>query len=65
MIQALFPCPLSCLCQLAVFIYYAAWKPQKQWVTLDEGIWTSPLTYKPENRQEAWRFVSYMFVHAG
>ncbi|XP_060937773.1 rhomboid-related protein 2 [Limanda limanda] len=51
--------------ELAVFIYYAAWKPQKQWVTLDEGIWTSPLTYKPQNREEAWRFVSYMFVHAG
>ncbi|XP_019948092.1 rhomboid-related protein 2 [Paralichthys olivaceus] len=51
--------------ELAVFIYYAVWKPQKQWVTLDEGIWKSPLSYKPENRQEAWRFVSYMFVHAG
>lgn len=51
--------------ELAVFIYYAVWKPQKQWVTLDEGIWNSPLTYKPERREEAWRFVSYMFVHAG
>ncbi|AWO96159.1 putative rhomboid-related protein 2 [Scophthalmus maximus] len=51
--------------ELAVFIYYAVWKPQKQWVTLDEGIWNSPLSYKPENRQEAWRFFSYMFVHAG
>ncbi|XP_042280070.1 rhomboid-related protein 2 [Thunnus albacares] len=51
--------------ELAVFIYYAVWKPQKQWVTLDEGIWNSPLTYKPDHRQEAWRFVSYMFVHAG
>lgn len=51
--------------ELAVFIYYAVWKPQKQWVTLDEGIWKSPLTYKPERREEAWRFVSYMFVHAG
>ncbi|XP_053183299.1 rhomboid-related protein 2 [Scomber japonicus] len=51
--------------ELAVFIYYAAWKPQKQWVTLDEGIWNSPLTYKPDERQEAWRFISYMFVHAG
>uniref|UniRef100_A0A3Q2TJM6 rhomboid protease n=1 Tax=Fundulus heteroclitus TaxID=8078 RepID=A0A3Q2TJM6_FUNHE len=49
---------------LAVFIYYAVWKPQKQWVTLDEGIWRSPLTYDPHKREEAWRFVSYMFVHA-
>lgn len=58
-------CPGFVLRQLAVFIYYAVWKPQKQWVTLDEGIWNSPLTYKAERRQEAWRFISYMFVHAG
>lgn len=51
--------------ELAVFIYYAVWKPQKQWITLGDGIWRSPLTYKPELRQEAWRFFSYMFVHAG
>ncbi|XP_039974058.1 rhomboid-related protein 2 [Xiphias gladius] len=51
--------------ELAVFIYYAVWKPQKQWVTLDVSIWNSPLSYKPESRQEAWRFISYMFVHAG
>lgn len=51
--------------QLSVFIYYAVWKPQKQWVTLDEGIWNSPLTYQPDQREEAWRFISYMFVHAG
>ncbi|XP_035615717.1 rhomboid-related protein 2-like [Oncorhynchus keta] len=51
--------------ELAVFIYYAVWKPQKQWVTLGEGIWNSPLSYKSDRREEAWRFVSYMFVHAG
>ncbi|XP_048860786.1 rhomboid-related protein 2 [Brienomyrus brachyistius] len=51
--------------ELAVFIYYAVWKPQKQWVTLGEAIWKSPLTYKPDTREQAWRFISYMFVHAG
>ncbi|XP_068179692.1 rhomboid-related protein 2 isoform X2 [Antennarius striatus] len=56
---------LISIAELAVFIYYAVWKPQKQWVTLEEGIWKSNLTYKPEHRQEAWRFISYMFVHAG
>ncbi|KAG8009861.1 Rhomboid-related protein 2 [Nibea albiflora] len=56
---------LISIAELAVFIYYAVWKPQKQWVTLDEGIWNSPLTYRPESREEAWRFLSYMFVHAG
>ncbi|XP_010883661.1 rhomboid-related protein 2 [Esox lucius] len=56
---------LISLAELGVFIYYAVWKPQKQWVTLDQGIWNSPLTYKANKRQEAWRFFSYMFVHAG
>ncbi|XP_049440355.1 rhomboid-related protein 2 isoform X2 [Epinephelus fuscoguttatus] len=56
---------LISIAELAVFIYYAVWKPQKQWVTLEEGIWKSRLTYKPECRQQAWRFISYMFVHAG
>ncbi|XP_034358813.1 rhomboid-related protein 2 isoform X3 [Arvicanthis niloticus] len=51
--------------QLAVFIYYAVWKPQKQWITLDTGILESPLTYCPQKREEAWRFISYMLVHAG
>ncbi|XP_038614251.1 rhomboid-related protein 2 [Tachyglossus aculeatus] len=53
------------LAELAVFIYYAAWKPQKQWITLDTGIWNSPFIYRPDKREEAWRFVSYMLVHAG
>ncbi|CAL8249595.1 unnamed protein product [Boreogadus saida] len=56
---------LISVAELAVFIYYAVWKPQKQWVTLDEGIWESPLTYRADRRWEAWRFGSYMFVHAG
>ncbi|XP_017279180.1 rhomboid-related protein 2 [Kryptolebias marmoratus] len=56
---------LISIVELGMFIYYAVWKPQKQWVTLDESLWESRFTYKPEKRQEAWRFVSYMFVHAG
>ncbi|KAJ6650836.1 hypothetical protein lerEdw1_002884 [Lerista edwardsae] len=51
--------------ELAVFIYYAVWKPQRQWITLGVGIWESPLTYQPKKREEVWRFVSYMLVHAG
>ncbi|XP_061469128.1 rhomboid-related protein 2-like [Rhineura floridana] len=51
--------------ELAVFIYYAALKPQKQWITLDNQIWESPLIYRSDKRQEAWRFLSYMLVHAG
>ncbi|XP_026529558.1 rhomboid-related protein 2 [Notechis scutatus] len=53
------------LAELSVFIYYAVWKPQTQWITLEVGIWESPLIYRPEKRKEAWRFLSYMFLHAG
>ncbi|XP_070116526.1 rhomboid-related protein 2 isoform X3 [Equus caballus] len=53
------------LAELAVFIYYAVWKPQNQWITLDTGILESPFIYSPEKREEAWRFISYMLVHAG
>ncbi|XP_012860838.1 rhomboid-related protein 2 [Echinops telfairi] len=53
------------LVELAVFIYYAVWKPQKQWITLDSGILESPFIYSPDKREEAWRFISYMLVHAG
>ncbi|KAF7226813.1 rhomboid-related protein 2 [Nothobranchius furzeri] len=56
---------LISMAELGVFIYYAVWKPQKRWITLEEGIWRSPLTYTPDKREEAWRFISYMFVHAG
>ncbi|KAM5321019.1 rhomboid-related protein 2 isoform 1-T1 [Glossophaga mutica] len=53
------------LAELAVFIYYAVWKPYKQWITLDTGILESPFIYNPTKREEAWRFISYMLVHAG
>ncbi|XP_044920164.1 rhomboid-related protein 2 isoform X4 [Mustela putorius furo] len=43
------------LAELVVFIYYAVWKPQKQWITLDTGILESPFTYNPEKREQAWR----------
>ena len=49
--------------QVGVFIYYA--------VTMgDVGPyspvpWSSPLIYDPRRRMEAWRFISYMFLHAG
>ncbi|ETE57972.1 Rhomboid-related protein 2, partial [Ophiophagus hannah] len=42
------------LAELSVFIYYAVWKPQTQWITLEVGIWESPLIYRPEKRKEAW-----------
>ncbi|OCT94367.1 rhomboid, veinlet-like 2 L homeolog isoform X1 [Xenopus laevis] len=53
------------IAELAVFIYYAVWMPQKQWITLDSGVWNSPFIYRADKREEAWRFISYMMVHAG
>nr|XP_056703246.1 rhomboid-related protein 2 [Euleptes europaea] len=51
--------------ELTTFIYYAVSKPQEQWLTLGSGILNSPFTYRPDKRKEAWRFLSYMLVHAG
>nr|XP_028595089.1 rhomboid-related protein 2 isoform X2 [Podarcis muralis]XP_028595091.1 rhomboid-related protein 2 isoform X2 [Podarcis muralis] len=52
--------------EVAVFIYYAVLKPQSQWLTLDwESNQNSPFIYRPDKRKEAWRFLSYMLVHAG
>uniref|UniRef100_A0A803TVM9 Rhomboid-related protein 2 n=1 Tax=Anolis carolinensis TaxID=28377 RepID=A0A803TVM9_ANOCA len=57
--------PLVLSPQLSVFAFYAVREPQAQWVTLESGIWESPLTYRPDRRSQAWRFLSYMLVHAG
>uniref|UniRef100_H2YKT3 Rhomboid-related protein 2 n=1 Tax=Ciona savignyi TaxID=51511 RepID=H2YKT3_CIOSA len=51
--------------QLVVFIYYGFKAEQKQWITISSGLTKSPLIYDPGNREEVWRFVSYMFLHAG
>uniref|UniRef100_A0A8D0AZE2 Rhomboid-related protein 2 n=1 Tax=Salvator merianae TaxID=96440 RepID=A0A8D0AZE2_SALMN len=51
--------------ELAVFVYYAAWNPPPQWITMDPSVWESPFVYRADKREEAWRFVSYMLVHAG
>ncbi|XP_071537732.1 rhomboid-related protein 2-like [Panulirus ornatus] len=55
--------PLLCTAEVGVFVYYA--------VTMgDVGPyspvpWSSPLIYNPHRRLELWRFISYMFLHAG
>ncbi|XP_042194701.1 rhomboid-related protein 2 isoform X1 [Callorhinchus milii] len=56
---------LISITELAVFIYYAVWMPQTQWITLGTGTWESPFIYRPDKRMEVWRFISYMLVHAG
>ncbi|XP_068924092.1 rhomboid-related protein 2 [Petaurus breviceps papuanus] len=51
--------------ELGIFVYYAFWKPQEEWDNPDVGIWKSPFIYRPDKRKQAWRFISYMMVHAG
>ncbi|KAG8451475.1 hypothetical protein GDO86_003615 [Hymenochirus boettgeri] len=53
------------IAELSVFIYYAVHVPQKQWITLGNDFWENPLIFQPDKRKEAWRFISYMLVHAG
>nr|CAB3265565.1 rhomboid-related protein 2-like [Phallusia mammillata] len=53
------------LAELVVFIYYGVKAEYKQWITISSGLAKSPLIYDPWKREEVWRFVSYMFLHAG
>ena len=50
--------------QIAVFIFYAVDMdlPMK---AMSPCPTYSPLVYDPARRYEAWRFFSYMFIHAG
>ncbi|XP_076810907.1 rhomboid-related protein 2-like [Clavelina lepadiformis] len=54
---------LVILAELVVYIYYGA--TYGEWLTYAPELWNSPLTFDPQKRQEAWRFVSYMLLHAG
>ncbi|XP_077532708.1 uncharacterized protein LOC144145091 [Haemaphysalis longicornis] len=54
---------LLSLVQLAVFVYYAWTK--KEFSPTGDVPEDSPLVYNPHKRQEAWRFVTLMFVHVG
>lgn len=49
--------------QLGVFIYYAI--EMGELGPNGPVPFKSPLIYDPYKRYEAWRFVSYMLIHAG
>lgn len=51
--------------ELVVFIYFSVVVETKQWMTLDEALLDNVLVYDPYMRQQVWRFLSYMLVHAG
>lgn len=58
---------LISLVELAMFIYYVQDMKHKGCdTTFKSGApLYSPLTYNPRRRYEAWRFLSYMFIHDG
>nr|CAH8827718.1 unnamed protein product [Trichobilharzia regenti] len=62
--------PLITIAEIAVFMYYAIIHytdsdPSND-VTASSGVpFNSILIYNPVKRHEAWRFLTYMFIHSG
>ncbi|XP_029645252.1 rhomboid-related protein 2-like [Octopus sinensis] len=58
---------LVTLAEIAVFVYYVLELKKKDIeVTWSTGVpICSPLIYSPYDRKEAWRYISYMFIHQG
>lgn len=54
--------PLMSAAQLAVFIYYAV--TYDQWLSFPIQLLSNPLIFDVCKREEAWRFISYMFIHS-
>lgn len=55
--------PLVCAIEVGFFVWYAV---QEGYVSAYGPVpWKSPLIYDPHRRGEAWRFISYMFLHSG
>ncbi|XP_050394389.1 rhomboid-related protein 2 isoform X1 [Patella vulgata] len=59
--------PIISAIEIAVFIYYAVeLEAQGRPITATTGVdMSSPLVYRPSRRYEAWRFLTYMFMHQG
>jgi len=53
---------LISLVQLAVFIYYGVL--YGKWFSYPPQLTSSPLIFDLRRREEAWRFISYMLLHA-
>ena len=49
--------------EISVFVYYCV--DLGSISAIGPVPWKSPLIYNPCLRQEAWRFITYMFIHAG
>lgn len=64
--------PICVIVQISVFIYYAVelnkraeYEPRNRLTWTSGFPYFSPLYYDPRRRAEAWRFLTYMFVHEG
>ncbi|KAL3320597.1 hypothetical protein Ciccas_000729 [Cichlidogyrus casuarinus] len=63
--------PAIVIVQIAVFIYYAVLINSQPDAVYNRVTWfsglpiMSPLYYDPRRRREAWRYISYMFIHSG
>ncbi|KAK3861336.1 hypothetical protein Pcinc_044501 [Petrolisthes cinctipes] len=55
--------PLLCATQVGVFVYYGVTMGNVG--SYSPVPFSSPLIYDPKRRLEMWRFLSYMFLHAG
>lgn len=55
--------PFISLVEIAIFIFYCV--EMRQCTATGPVPIYSPLIYDPHRRREAWRYVSYMFLHAG
>jgi len=54
---------LITLAELGVYVYYGVM--YGEWLSYPNELIDSPLTFNPFLREEAWRFISYMLLHAG
>lgn len=57
-----------CLCalvQVAVFLYYGCQLDRLVLQVSSPSFLKSPLPYHPQLRAQAWRYLSYIFMHTG
>jgi len=54
---------LISVAEIGVYIYYAAL--YDNWTTFPNELIYNPMIFAPQHREQVWRFVSYMFLHAG
>lgn len=51
--------------QVGFFIYHSVSSPVVTWWGLSQTALHSPLMFSPYHREQVWRFLTYMLVHAG